>query len=586
MSLPSPLADEATRRQARFLPWAGAVLGLLWFLALGGGPALDPTYLDWLGWGDFAQHVLGWLFFRDAPWSFPLGRTPDLMRPLMMTIGFSDSNPWVSLALKPFARWLPQDFQFIGPWLALCLALQGFMGVKLMALFTPRASQQLLGASLFVLAPVLVFRFGHDTLSAHWLLTALLYLYLRPRSDARAAWRTLGWALLLNVFAAGTHPYLEVMVFALSLALLFSTVWPEQLLSWREAGAAFVGASAVVGVLFLAFGYMGQDVSSGASGFGIFSADMLALINPMDWSHMLPLPPARVEQYEGFGYLGTGALALAIVALSGSPSTWWPQARAGARARLPLLVMVMLLTLLAFSTTMTAGGITVLTMRRLAEPLMPVLGIFRASGRFIWPLHYLVLTGILALATWRWRRHPALATGLMLGAVVLQVVDTERLWARNRFRTAPWPRLRAPEWEGVDIFYRHVVLFPPSIHGSAEPCVESTFAQDAYVRLGDLAYRKGMSTNSGYAARINENHVAAVCASLKADVEHGRLAEDTLYVVDPPRLELFQRQGERVTCGELEGFTVCVVAREGQFREALRRNPVRMPRAPTADNPP
>ncbi|MCE9667734.1 DUF6311 domain-containing protein [Myxococcus stipitatus] len=576
----------AAPQRAWLLPGCGAVLGLLWFLALGGGRALDPTYLDWLGWGDFAQHVLGWLFFREAPWGFPLGKTPDLMRPLTMTVGLSDSNPWVSLALKPFARWLPRDFQFIGPWLALCLALQGVMGVKVMALFTPRAAQQLLGAALFVLAPVLVFRFGHDTLSAHWMLTALLYLSLRPRADARAAWRTLGWVLALNALGAGTHPYLEVMLFALSLALLVSLVWPERLLTWREAGAAFAVGSLVVGGLFVAFGYVGQDVRGGVSGFGVYSADMLALINPMRWSRVLPGLPAREEQYEGFGYLGTGTLALACIALLGHPPMGWRQARAFAKSRLPLLVATALLTLLAFSTTVTLGATTVLTMRKLAEPLMPVLGVFRASGRFIWPLHYLVLTGILALAVWRWRARPALGTAVLLGAVALQVLDTQELWTQNSFRVAPWPRLQAPEWEHLDASFRHVALVPPSIHGSEEPCVQSAFAQEDYVRLGDLAYRKGMTTNSGYAARLNEKHVARVCEALKADVEHGQLAEDTLYVVDPPMLEPFLRQGERVTCGELEGFILCVATREGRFREVLLQHPVRVRRPPTADSPP
>ncbi|MFP2903850.1 DUF6311 domain-containing protein [Pyxidicoccus sp. 3LFB2] len=568
-----PRADEAQGRHTRHLPWAGAVLGVLWFLAVGGGPTLDPTNLEWLGWGDLAQHVLGWLHFRDAPWGLPLGRTPDLMSPLTMTVGLSDSNPWVSVALKPFSRWLPQDFQFIGPWLALCLALQGWMGVKLVGLFTSRPSQQLLGAALFVMSPVLLFRFGHDTLCAHWMLTAMLWLYLRPREDARAAWRTLGWALLLNALAAGTHPYLTVMVFALTLALLVTTVRPERNLSWREAGAALVGLCLVVGAIFLVFGYVGQDVSGTTGGFGVYSADMLTLINPMGWSFWVPRLPTRMEQYEGFGYLGTGVLVLLAGGLLWSPSTWWPRVRAELRARLPLVLMVLMLAVLAFSSTVTLGGRSVLTMRKLAVPLMPVLGIFRGSGRFIWPLHYAVMTGAIALIVWRLRQHPRVATCVLLGAALLQSLDTEPLWSQSRFTAAPWPRLRAPEWEHVDPFYRHIVLYPPSIHASEVPCVGNTFPDDTYVRFGDLAYRKDLTTNSGYAARINEEHVAAVCAALKADIESGRLAEDTLYVVDGPRLELFQRLGARVACGALDGFNVCVAAKEGRFREALLRAP-------------
>ncbi len=578
------MADET--RLARWRPWAGALLGLAWFIALGGGPALDPTHLDWLGWGDWTKSVLGWWFFRDAPWSFPLGRTPDLMPPLLTTVGFTDSNPWVSVLLKPFTRVLPRDFQFIGIWLAACLALQGFMGVKLMSVITPRASHQMIGAAFFVLAPVLVFRFGHDALCAHWMVTALLWLHLRPCPDAHSAWRTLRIALLLNVLAAGTHPYLAVMVFALSTALLIGMVWPTRRLGWRQVGLAFLGGSLAVGAVFLLFGYVGQGVSGATSGFGVYSADMLSLFNPMGWSRILPWLPAQEGQYEGFGYLGTGVLVLALAALLGRPSVWWREACTRVRAHAPLMGIVMLLALFAFSTTMTLGGVTVLTMRKLAAPLMPVVGMFRASGRFIWPLHYVVLTGILALAVWRWRQRPALVTGVLVGALLLQVVDTADLWTQQRFRSAPWPRLVAPEWEQLDPDYRHVIMFPPYIHGSQVPCVESTFAQYDSVRWGDLAYRKGLTTNSGYAARFNDRQVQEVCAALTTNIEKGQFAPDTVYVVDPTRLALFERQGERVTCGTLDGFKVCVASTGGRFQEALLKTTVRAPAPPTADSPP
>ncbi|WP_141333576.1 hypothetical protein [Myxococcus sp. AB025B] len=137
----------------------------------------------------------------------------------------------------------------------------------------------------------------------------------------------------------------------------------------------------------------------------------------------------------------------------------------------------------------------------------------------------------------------------------------------------------------MDSFYRHVVLYPPYIHDSKLPCTQNTFRRDDYVRWGDLAYRKGLSTNSGYVARINERHVEQSCEALVADVARGRLSADKLYVVDPPKLALFQRLGEQVTCGNVDGFNICVAAREGRFREALLKSSNRARMPPTADNP-
>ncbi|MFP2903908.1 DUF6311 domain-containing protein [Pyxidicoccus sp. 3LFB2] len=579
-----PVTDTPPGRWSGLLPWVGAALGVLWYLLVGGGRTLDPTNLDWLGGGDHAQHVLGWLHVRGTPWGFPLGSTNTLVHPLSVSVGYTDSNPWVSVLLKPFSRWLPQDFQFIGPWLALCFALQGALGVKLMERLTPHATQRLLGACLFVLTPVLLSRSGHDTLCAHWLLLGMLWLHLRPRADTRAAWRDVRGALLLNGLAAGIHPYLVVMVLTLTVALLYTLVRREHLLSARAGGAALAGVLLEVGTLFFLFGYLGGGASLGAElGFGFFSADMLALINPQGWSKLLPTLPHGPGQYEGFGYLGTGALALAVVLLLSRPSSWWPRARETLMARGPLALAVGALTLAAFSTVMTVAGFKVLSLRGVTQALLPVLAPFRASGRFIWVLDYAMLTGILGLVTWRWRERPRVATALLLGAVLLQALDTDDLWFRGRFHGEPWPRLRAPEWAHVDPSYRHIVLFPPAIKGLDSPCTDPGFPENAYVRFGDLAYRKGMTTNSAYLARFDAVRLRAVCEALRADVESGRFAEDTLYVVDTKELAAFQRPESGLACGVLDGYTVCVATKEGRFREALLRAGAP---PPSAGNPP
>ena len=104
---------------------AAAALGFLWYLQMGGGPTLNPTNTSWAFYGDWRQHWLGWQFFREAPWTFPPALLPTLPYPVGTAIGFTDSNPLVSVLLKPFSPWLPAEAQFIGLWLALCFALQG-----------------------------------------------------------------------------------------------------------------------------------------------------------------------------------------------------------------------------------------------------------------------------------------------------------------------------------------------------------------------------------------------------------------------------------------------------------------------------
>ena len=89
----------------------GAILGLTWFMLVFGPSVLDPTYLSWVMHGDGAQHVLGWLFFRRAPWSWRLGAVPSFPYPVGTTVGYTDSIPWLAIAAKVLSPHLPVDFQ-------------------------------------------------------------------------------------------------------------------------------------------------------------------------------------------------------------------------------------------------------------------------------------------------------------------------------------------------------------------------------------------------------------------------------------------------------------------------------------------
>ena len=143
----------------RWPRYAAAFLGFVWFLEIGGGPTLNPTHIALIMSGDWLQHWLGWLFFRHDPWTFPLGTISSLPYPVGTTIGFTDSNPLVSLLLKPFSP-AAVEFQFIGPWFALCFVMQGYMGAALASTVTGGPGSSSSAATLFVLSPVLVARLG------------------------------------------------------------------------------------------------------------------------------------------------------------------------------------------------------------------------------------------------------------------------------------------------------------------------------------------------------------------------------------------------------------------------------------------
>jgi hypothetical protein len=170
-------------------PLGAALMGLVTFLALYGPAALDPTRIRWLLRDDFSQHLLGWFFFRNTPLGLPLGAIPGYVHPLGTTLGYTDSIPWAGLLLRPLSGLLPADFQYIGPWLCLCLMLQGAVAAWVARRLGATTALQWLTGALLVLSPALLARMEmeHEALCAHWALVLLVGLNLLPQRDARDA---------------------------------------------------------------------------------------------------------------------------------------------------------------------------------------------------------------------------------------------------------------------------------------------------------------------------------------------------------------------------------------------------------------
>ena len=68
------LLVKYSRNALCFLP--AALIGFLAFWATAGLPFLNPTNVAWLQGGDPLQHYLGWAFYRNSPWTWPIGLNP------------------------------------------------------------------------------------------------------------------------------------------------------------------------------------------------------------------------------------------------------------------------------------------------------------------------------------------------------------------------------------------------------------------------------------------------------------------------------------------------------------------------------
>ncbi len=337
--------------QGRVLNLLPLLIGALAFFMVIGPRALDPQNIAWLGNGDPATHYLGWLFYRQSPWSFPIGLNPSYGLELSNSIIFSDSNPLLAFVFKPFASLLPEPFQYFGLWLLACFMLQAWFAWKLVGLITPSIAIRALGAALFLFVPPMILRMTvHLSLGGHFLVLAALYLNLHPALRRRR----MAWGALLAA-AALIHAYFLAMIALIWLADLAAKYFKRRLSLGSAAIELGVLFSLVTACCWQAGYFTVERAGVTSAGFGLYRANVLTLFNPQNWSYALKNLPGVPGDSDGFAFLGTGLIVLSICAFAG-----WLRGNTGLGSALykrPMLGLALIgLTIFSFSNHVAIGS--------------------------------------------------------------------------------------------------------------------------------------------------------------------------------------------------------------------------------------
>jgi hypothetical protein len=291
----------------------------------------------------------------------------------------------------------------------------------------------------------------------------------------------------------------------------------------------FVEIVAVLGAAALLLGLGGffplrEDMLGG--GYGYFRMNVLSLVNPQGgvqdetwrWSSLLPLLPHLPGDYEGFAYGGLGILAAIALAL---PLVWTERRAYIGLILWPLVGVALLLILFALSPNVAVGdrGISI----PFPEALKDLAGAMRSSGRFFWPVYYLLPLAAI------WLLHRSLgnrATGLLvLLLAALQVYDTSPGWSSHRpyFQVSgsalPTP-LDNAELRTVVSHYDAVRMLPARNQAAG------------WQDVAWFALKNGKPTDAAYLARPDADGLAAYMAGIDAKIAAHALEADALYVVN------------------------------------------------------
>jgi hypothetical protein len=537
--------------------------GIAFAVYVVGSRVLNPFDVTWLG-GDSATGYLGWVFFRqEEHLSFPLGWASKLGYPLGEPIAYLDSLPLVATMLWPFRHVLPSDFQYIGPWFALCVIMQFYFGYRISKRLTGgHRLPAILGGLLFMTAPPFIWRsLGHFPLTSHWLILAVFDFYLSTAQ--RISRKQMAAGGLLCFVAGGINPYITAMVLLVLFAAYLQWLIGADNESQRSCLARILFAAFGAGIslglavfALLIFGFLRFGESGGYAGAGykIYSMNLLAPIDPWDYSGLLwsGLPISR-NQYEGYNYLGLGIMLLGLAALAWRPSIvkglWGRKAITGWLIFLASLF-------LALSLKATIGSFVLYDIS-VPDSVLNLLGAFRASGRLFWPAFYLILCCVIGAS---YAAFGSAARTALLLALLVQMFDLRSMhiglhenWARGSSAAFT----DDPIWQEVGRKHRHLIVIP------AWQCSKNTTGGfPGYWIFGKLAADYGMTINSFYAGRVSPKQLEYFCKKQPADIVRDGLEVNSAYVFNTVS-PILSTQLHGHFCRRLNGVVLCSIV-DGQ----------------------
>jgi hypothetical protein len=557
-------------------PWVGLLLGAAFFLAVFGLRILEPTYIAWQLTDDPAHLYLGWEYFRHEPWQFPFGKLAGYGTPEGSSIFYTDSIPIAALFFKCIRWALPQPFQYTGLWILLSYILQGVFGWLLSALNTQSRYCRMLMTCLFVLSPSMLERSNrHIALVTHWIPLAAIYLGLLGAKQFELrhpnwSWRC-AWTLLL-VASGLVHLYICFMVVVIYLSAVGVFAATAR---WRKARTYWslsLPPIALLVALYLEGGFVvgPQGWTSGAGQFSLFSMNALSPFmpthfdNPESAAHAsyffdsIKVPNAGY--HEGFNYLGLGTLgllALALPVLAGGAVLRGQLARPAEDERQllsfgpQLATWIACLSLAGLSLSNEIHwGLERLASYHMGPTLQRYADIFRSSGRFFWPLGYLLLWLGMRSSRLLAAHRVNLQVTVLHAAVTLQLLDSSELIKQYEKSHATVVHFDTPFksqfWATTIPHFKDIFYYP-------------SYDITYYVQLGVLAAPHGVGINVVFKPRSNPDGDHGESRRLEEGLRAGTLRSGTLYIFKDKALlaELRRRlpQG-RYILREVDGFCV------------------------------
>lgn len=378
-----------------------AFISSIVFFIIFGVEVLNPCNTDLvLMGGDLTQHYLGWQYYRNADWQFPIGLMNNCMHPFNTSIIFTDSIPLLAVLLKPFSALLPEKFQYLGFYAFSSFVLQGVLAAAIIKKYIKDDVEVIILSVFFIFMPVVFPRIlAHTALASMWLvLLGLIVVIYKDKMFYNLKRSVLIWAFI-GFLCSSIHIYYVPMLGIVAVGFACK----EFKISKKSSKNTFskiinVFAPLIAYILSsLLFVYLwggfseelGEKVKS--VGFSFFSFNINSFFNSLGASDVLPELPIKMPQrFESFSYLGLGVLILFFISFvlflkNYNFKKFFKNHLFDENENLLPFTIISVLSLFASLSNNISFGSKNILKYPIPEFVENLWSNFRATGRFIWP---------------------------------------------------------------------------------------------------------------------------------------------------------------------------------------------------------
>ncbi len=511
----------------------GAILGAFVFLWIFGRAILMPSNTTWIFAhpDDSTQHYLGWVFYRNTPWTFPIGMTDGLSSDGMVSCMYTDSLPLFAIFFKLISRFLPETFQYFGIWGIFCFALNGGFGALLLSRIKNNIIFTSLGSLFYSLFfPSITRITHHNSLGAIFLIMIALTLTIDHAREYKHGFTPVVLWTVTGILATLIHMYFIPMLYFVMMGYIILLVFKDKKIV--RAICTFASTTVLSVLSLYCIGAFEGKSSYSDGGYGFYSSNINTFFNSGGHSKYLRQLNTTPGQYEGYGYLGLGMLVCCFLGiiiifskLEKKEGGVIKNAAAYIKAHRVEFIAgaaVFIASFLWSLSTTVALNEKVIFSLSVPPAIVQKLSIFRATGRFIWLPCLIVMTTALWLVT---KLNKKSAVAALTICVWLQGMDMrnfrEELHNVYAYLQVVPENVKPDEWEELSEGVNEIVFAP------LDP--EFRAYKQLYFEMANLAAQKNIKLSSFYLARSDNDSIARYADEQYKLLVAGQGREDVLY---------------------------------------------------------